>query len=783
MDENGLAVPGAQVILKDTAGGQIRSCTSDYSGSCRFPDEGTGPFRIHVEKTGFYVFESRLLTSADLKDLEVTLNHEQEFSEKVDVVSSQRVLTTQKTDSAESLSRQEILNLPYPSTRDFRNALSLLPGVLQDGAGQIHVNGSETSQIVDQIDGFNITNPGTGALTLRVSTDALRSVEILSGRYSAENGKGSGGVLNLETGMGDDRFRFSATNFFPSLQTRGGLAINSWTPRATLSGPIAKGRAWFFDAVDGEYHLHTVSELPSGADQSRSWRGGNLAKIQLNWSPTHVLTASLLLNRLRSDHPELSRFRPLETTTNQRGKASLVTVREQFFFQNQALLEAGFGIYTSDSAEHPLGDATYVIRPGIYGGNYYRNFYNWTRRSQGILRFTLPPILWNGPHTVRMGADIDHLAYRQDNRRGAIAILREDGTLSRDVHFSATDPQTDSNIETGAFVEDRWRPHERLQVELGVRFDRDRIIQDTLISPRLAASYLIDGGRTKISAGTGIFHDATPLDLITGAAAGERTDRFFGPDGETVEKVATTSFQVNRKTLRSPRFLNWSIEIQRELSHFDFVTASWLQRRGHNGFVQERLHPNPLQGGPVELRNSRQDRYWSLEFTFRRSIPGSSEFFAAYTRSSARSNAVLNFDIDNPIFGSQGAGPLLWDSPDRLQVWGWHPVPLHLLRRFEVAYGMEWRTGFPFSIVNDRQELLGDPNAYRYPAYFSLSIHLGRRFPLFGYLWALRVGANNLTDRPNATSIDNNIDSPNFLALGGVQGRVITGRIRFLGHP
>src|SRR4029078_11210800 len=107
-----------------------------------------------------------------------------------------------------SLRYREILNLPYPSTRDFRNALPFIPGVLQDPTGQIHVGGSETYQIFDHLDGFNITHPTSGLFDMWVSTDALRSLEVQSSRYSAEYGKGSGGVLGLATGMGDDHYRF-----------------------------------------------------------------------------------------------------------------------------------------------------------------------------------------------------------------------------------------------------------------------------------------------------------------------------------------------------------------------------------------------------------------------------------------------------------------------------------------------------------------------------------------------------------------------------------------------
>ncbi|MEJ2144796.1 MAG: TonB-dependent receptor [Acidobacteriota bacterium] len=780
IDENDLAVPGARVVLTDKSNGRSADCTSDYAGVCKFTNPGPGPYTLRVEKEGFYVFESRELTANQSANVEVTLNHTQEFSERVDVVSSQRGLSTRQTASTQTLDREEILNLPYPSTRDYRNALPLMPGVLQDATGQIHIDGSETSEIVDQLDGFNITHPGDRKLVLRISTDALRSMEVLSGRYSAEYGKASGGVVDLETGMGDDHFRFSATNFFPSLQTQGGLSLGSWTPRATFSGPLKKGRVWFFDAADAEYRLRNITELPAHANQSRTWRGSNLAKIQLNWSPTHVLTLSALVNRQNADYPQLSRFRPLETTTKQRSDAYLLTAREQFFFQNQALLEAGFGVYTSNSTDDPLGNAPYVDQVGQYSGSYYRTLDTQARRMQALVRFTMSPLSWSGRHVLRLGADVDGLMYRQNNVRGPIRILREDGTLSREVIFTRTPPQRETNLETSAFVEDRWSPTDQLHIEAGVRLDRDDVVRKVLISPRLASSYLMGGGQTKLSAGVGIFYNATPLDLLTAAQAGERIDRFYGPDGQTVEKVAQTVFEANRQGLRAPRFLNWSAEIQRQLSSSMLVSASWMQKGGRHGFVQERLNPNPLEGGPVVLENSRRDRYWALELTFRRSIGSTSELFAAFTRSSARSNAVVNFDIDNPVFGPQGTGPLPWDSPNRLQLWGWRPLPV--FRSFLVAYALDWRTGFPFSYVNETEELVGPPDSHRFPGYFSLSVHLERRFKIFGYLWALRGGVNDLTDRPNATYIDNNIDSPQFLALGGIQGRTFTGRIRFLGR-
>src|SRR5207249_7507508 len=112
-----------------------------------------------------------------------------------------------KTAISATLTNREVLTLPYPSTRDYRKALPFIPGVLADASDQIHLGGSATHQVFDQLDGFNITQPVSGLLVMRVSPDALRAIDAQTSRLSAQYGKGSGGSPDLTTGMGDDHYR------------------------------------------------------------------------------------------------------------------------------------------------------------------------------------------------------------------------------------------------------------------------------------------------------------------------------------------------------------------------------------------------------------------------------------------------------------------------------------------------------------------------------------------------------------------------------------------------
>jgi len=132
------------------------------------------------------------------------------------------------------------------------------------------------------------------------------------------------------------------------------------------------------------------------------------------------------------------------------------------------------------------------------------------------------------------------------------------------------------------------------------------------------------------------------------------------------------------------------------------------------------------------------------------------------------------------VFGPQGGGPLDWDTPNRLISWASLPVPF--FNKYTLSYFLEWHSGFPFSAVDGYQRLVGSPNARRFPDYFSLNLHIERRFRLWGKEWALRAGFNNVTGHSNPNVVNNNLDSADFGEFSGGAGRVFTGRIRFIGR-
>ncbi|MEO8371898.1 MAG: carboxypeptidase-like regulatory domain-containing protein, partial [Candidatus Solibacter sp.] len=214
VDENGTAVAGARVELR--SGPFISTVSSDPAGNFRANLPEAGAYDVRAERAGFFVYSGKGHPfEADGQQLTIRLNHLQEFSDRIDVVYSPPAIDPQQTSERKELTNAEILAVPYPAPQDYRSALPLLNGVVQDNSGRVHFNGGDTNQANYTLDGFNISDPVTGRLETRVNIESIQSMDLENSRYAADNGRGSAGVLDLKTKMGDDRWRFTGTNFIP----------------------------------------------------------------------------------------------------------------------------------------------------------------------------------------------------------------------------------------------------------------------------------------------------------------------------------------------------------------------------------------------------------------------------------------------------------------------------------------------------------------------------------------------------------------------------------------
>ncbi len=781
MDQNGQLISGASVQLQRN-GNPIANLRTTPTGIADFRQLSPGSYVILVERQGFYTARSEAaeVAAGEKLPVEVRLQAVREYGEQVEVTAQPSPIDPEQPAVSTSITATDISNIPYPSTRDYRNVLAFVPGVVADVNGQIHLAGSSTQEVQDYLDGFEVSQPAGGTLAVRLNPDSLRKIEVRTSRYSARFGKGSGGIADLEVQDGDNKFRYNATDFVPTVQIVKGIHFNNWTPRGYVSGPIVRDKLWFDVSHEGEEDLNIVKQLPDGADSNFLWRTADLLRLRWNATPGNVITASALVNLFHSDNSGISALTPVSASFNEDTNLYLFTLKEQASIA-QSLLELGAGFHTTRTDTLPLGNGPNIFLPTQVAGNFYLTSRGTSDRTQGFSNFFLKPIKKFGNHQFTLGASVDRIVFDGTSSRSPILFEDASGALLRQINFQDVPFFSLSTLESGAYLQDKWSARERITVEAGARWDHDSFTGRDLYSPRMAASVLAArASETKISAGIGIYHDRSNLSIVSEGFQGSSVDEFLrlpsNPQQPLVPpQVLPASFLVNPSQLAMPRFTNWSGGIERRFPWNIYAKLDYISRHGNHVWAYE-----PQSAGVFLLQDRKTDLYDAAQITLRKDLKQGYPFVLAYTRSRARSNETIGFSLDNFITGNQLGGPLDWDAPNLVQSWGTTPL-FWKFRNFDFSYSVLWRSGFPFSTVDQFGRLVDGPAAHRFPSFFTLNPAIERKFNFHGYRWAARIGIENITNSANPVTVDNNVDSPTFLSFFGQGRRTLNGRIRFLG--
>jgi len=168
-------------------------------------------------------------------------------------------------------------------------------------------------------------------------------------------------------------------------------------------------------------------------------------------------------------------------------------------------------------------------------------------------------------------------------------------------------------------------------------------------------------------------------------------------------------------------------------------------------------------------------RTTALETTARVRLRADRELMFSYVRSHARGdlNDFANYlgSFPTPIIRPDQFGQLPTDLPNRFLAWGVVPLP----RGFRIAPMMEYRTGFPYSVLDQAQNYVGVPNSSRFPNFLSLDSRFSKDIKVTPkYAIRLSISSFNLTNHFNPEAVHWNVDDPAFGYFFGHRGRRFT---------
>ena len=783
VDENALPVAGAQVSIKYPSG-QSAVLFTEPTGTFSLDDLAPGEYELRIEKIDFFVLGAQKISlTADSTEFTFTLTHQDEIHEQVNVTASPHTLDPQQVPQSSTLTNAELRDIPVPSSHDLQQSLIALPEILRDNSGLLHIAGSRNTQAQYLLDEVEIGDPVSNGLSLNLNVDAVRTAEVHTGRFGAEYAHPGAAILNFDTPEGDDRWRYTITDFIPGLNVQDGLQLGNYYPRLYFSGPIIKDNLWFSQTFTLQHTLAFVNGLPYGENTSRDWTGESLSHLLWRATDNDSLHIAFLYNNISDGNLGLDPLHPQSTTTDLSSNRVFGYVKNQLSLEN-TLVETGVSIDRSYADSTPQGDAPYILMVNGAAGNYFQTLQQQGHRYGLFADVIRTSLQWHGTHTLSAGGNVSEVEFVQSAERGEIRALRSDLTLDRLTTFTGSGDFRVSNALAGGFLKDTWNVNRFLIVDAGIRTDWDRYVHSAMAEPRIAANVLpFPDGRGKFSIGWGLYNIPLNLSVIGQTYDQQQVDTLYDPTGTVpVDGPATTRFSLPTSGLQQQYFSIASAGWQHRIGANTLVSIELLARDEHHGLVFEPLTPGQI-GETFLLQTTRRDKYRGATFSARHTFAKGAVLFGSYTRSRASSDQLLDPLLGSLYFAAQQGGPLLWDAPNRLLTWGSVPTPVWGIL---FTYLFEYRTGYPFNIVDQQQFLIGAPSSHRFPDYANLTIGLEKKFRFRGYLFAARIAAINVLGRENPDTVVNNIDAvnitPSFLTFSGGQGRAFTARVRFLGR-
>ena len=281
-DAQGAVVPGAQVVVTQTATSQTFHATADDKGYWVLPSLQTGTYKVTVTHPGFKIATNdNVVIDAGVP---ATVNMSLAVgaaTEMVEVTAGATIVQTDSATVSSTLQGRQVNDLPFTS-HNVTELIASQPGTQNsDGVRYATINGLPQTTINITIDGINVqdnatkSNPDGLFNAVQPRTQAIEEMTMSTAAVGADS-SGEGAVqIKFVTKGGTNLFHgglyetnrnsaFEACAFFNCLQGTGKDRINLNEYGFTIGGPVLKNKLFFFESFE-------FFDLPQSFPETGTW--------------------------------------------------------------------------------------------------------------------------------------------------------------------------------------------------------------------------------------------------------------------------------------------------------------------------------------------------------------------------------------------------------------------------------------------------------------------------------------------------------------------------------
>jgi hypothetical protein len=715
----------------------MREAPTNAEGAFHIGELPVGTYEVLVTQPGFAAYRHTGITIqlGSTVHLDIVLQAAG-VTTQVTVTAQPPAIDPAQISVTSAVDRERIEELPVQS-RNYLNFVLLAPGVsssaqqpgkqslaaLPDSGFTFGGLRGRSNNVT--IDGLDNNDEYVGSSRTELSLETVQEFQVVNAGLSAETGGASGGSINVVTRTGANQIHGDAFLFLQNgaLNAQNPFETEHATPslhryRAGLSqgGQIVKDRTFYYAAFEQEHNRSLEDSFISPAVASsinRIFASGafpRLATRQINdgFFPTaraETEASAKINHQLTSANALMLRY--AFTNNREAGDAFKTagwtdpSARGSSFVQDHAVVGSLTTVFNPRSIgdlRFQFADRRVVLRtndatgPGIdIAGlvNFGRPYDGNGKRTETHRQVTYTYTHSVGRHLWKAGATVNHVhldAAMADGFGGTyIFASLADFADGRPDSFRQAFGSVDTSYAVtnyGAFVQDHWSLTQHLTVDLGMRYDFERLPpafpQDANnVSPRVGLAYQAAMGLV-LRAGYGIFFDRYILSNLNRAIQkdgvnaleevlyGDAAAAFFGAGVEgqlrPIQRFLPSIYRSD-SGLATPYSQQASFSVERLLAGDLTATASYLFVRGVklprtrnvNLLPQVPLYGSgPSRADPrfdniYQLEDSASSTYHGASFAVNRRMSNELAFSGSYTLSKT-------FD-DASDFDEQPANP------------------------------------------------------------------------------------------------------------------------------
>ncbi|HKT81757.1 MAG TPA: TonB-dependent receptor [Vicinamibacterales bacterium] len=776
--QNAAIALGAVQVVVFSGETRIANLLSEGDGSFKVENLPPGEYRVSALLDGFQPIAATVTVTAG-QTVKVPLDLQLAESVTVTADTNSVVPPTGTLTTGDAVNREEMEVLAPGG--GLQAALRLLVSVIQVPGG-VAIKGGRPTQAAMQIGPGFFVDPATGNSLGTLPDDAIDSITVLPNPYAVEFGRFSSGLVLVQTRKATDQWKVRVNNLDPTFRTERGtllhiIGLQSFYPRAEVGGPLIKDKLFLQQSFQYRFRANDIPSRPQ--DQLRTvHRFSSFTRLDANLSPNQTLTALAGIFPSTSKNATLGTFTPPDATVDLKNRVDTYAVTDRLIVSPTLISETTGEVNLYHTDVRPQGPDLMELVPDSTVGNFYNIQKRKTSTYQAVQTFTGTHEGGIGLHQYKFGGDVLFSRFDGSSDSRSVLIKRIDNTLARRLDFTPAGDQSIDSTDVALFAQDRWQPNNRWYVEFGARLDRDGVIDTFNVTPRVGTAVLLNqSGSAVIRTGYGLFYERTPSAAGVFEQYESATDTRYAGDGTTMVGEPQFFRNVRDPDLKTPRSGTWDVAYDHRFNPTWSIHAGAIDRRGSHELILDRVLTST--GPELRLSSAGRSTYRELELGVHFIGGPGADVNVSYVRSQARSdlNAFTNYydSILSPVLAPNSYGPARADSPNRLLARGrMMPTPTWLMTGV-----LEWRSGLPYSIVDENLDYVGQRNGERFPTYFRLDLGIEHRFKIGSLRPWIGVRADNALNSFLPVDVFSNLASPRFGTFANSEYRQFRLQVRF----